>query len=328
MAKYTGRLLNIGIAAESSRGAGAAAVTYWVPKRSFSHNDKVTKARSELSYGSIIDQGALTPVALKWAEGELSTDLLSESFGLFLLALFGTVSVAGPSDSAFTHTFSIQEDNQHDSLALFVEDPIGDMLFKLTMIQNLDIQITPDDVVKLTIGFQSKGHDDYSDLTSSYSTEKKFVGRHAVLKLAANTGGLDAAGVTTFKELTLKFNKNLLLDFVAGTIQAEDILNQSMGIEGEIVLNDEDRTIRDLMLDGTYQALRLQLLNTDTADVIGAAVSPEFRIDFSRVDFEAWESERPNDAISTQTILFRALWDITNSNVINDCRLVNEVASY
>ena len=328
MAKYTGRRLNIGIATESSRGAGAAAVTYWVPKRSFSHNDKVTKARSELSYGTIVDQGNLAPVALKWSEGELSTDLLSESFGLFLLALFGTVVTTGPADSAFTHTYSIQEDNQHDSLALWVEDPIGDLLFKLTMIQNLEIQITPDNVVMVTIGFQSKGHDDYSNLTASYAQEKKFVGRHGSLRLAANTGALGAASVTTFKELTLRFNKNLLLDFVAGTIQAEDILNQNMGIEGEIVLNDEDRVIRDLMLDGTYQALRIQLLNDDSGDVIGASTSPEFRIDFSRVDFEAWESDRPNDAIATQRITFHALWDITNANVVNDCRLVNEVTSY
>ncbi|HBX15908.1 MAG TPA: hypothetical protein DEF57_01200 [Candidatus Magasanikbacteria bacterium] len=56
--------------------------------------------------------------------------------------------------------------------------------------------------------------------------------------------------------------------------------------------------------------------------------NPAFRLDLSRVDFEAWEPTRENDEIARQKITFTALWDITNGNVINNCYVVNEVASY
>ena len=61
-------------------------------------------------------EGNRAPVALKWAEGSVELDIFSRSFGLILLNLFGSVSPASNADGTYTHTFSLGEDNQHDSL--------------------------------------------------------------------------------------------------------------------------------------------------------------------------------------------------------------------
>ena len=88
----------------------------------------------------------------------------------------------------------------------------------------------------------------------------------------------------------------------------------------------DDQTYRQYMLDGSYKALRLDFLNSDV--LIGATSQPRFTVDLSRCAFEEWEPTRENDSIVTQKISFRALYDITNSNIINSCTLINNVASY
>lgn len=326
--KAIGRLFNIGISKETTRGTQIASPTFYVPKRSFSHFDRVIKARSELSYNNIISEGNINPIALRWAEGSFDTDVLSKSFGLFLLALLGTVSTTGPSDSAYTHTFTLQNDNQHDSLSLWVDDPLtGDIVFTLAMINTLTMEFVPDDVVKVSIDFMSKASKGVSNLSPSYSAESKFLGRHLTFKIENATGDLNAGSNVPIKSLTLRFNKNVIKDDVLGTIDPEDILNQQLGIEGEVVLNLENRVYKDLMLSGSYKAVRIQLINTDDSIEAGS-INPQFIIDFSRVDFETWEPERPNDEISTQRILFKVLYDITNSDVINNCQLINGQVSY
>ena len=88
----------------------------------------------------------------------------------------------------------------------------------------------------------------------------------------------------------------------------------------------QDRTYRDLMADGSYRAVRVQLINNNVT--IGAATNPSFKIDLSRVDFEGWESQFANDEIAKQTFNFHALFDVTNANVINSCQLVNTEVAY
>lgn len=92
------------------------------------------------------------------------------------------------------------------------------------------------------------------------------------------------------------------------------------------MLDFQDDTYRDLFENGTYRALRLNLNNTDT--LLGATATAQFTIDLSRVTFETWDKDVSPDELASQTISFRALYDITNSNVINNCTLINTEVSY
>ena len=324
MSKFIGRRVNLGLAREASRGVGVAP-TFWIPKSVISFDDKITKARSSLSYGNI-GAGNQALKALEFAEGSVEMDVLDKSFGLILYSIFGTLSTAGPTDSAYTHTFSLANTNQHTSLTFTIDEPNddNDLTFELAMIESVTITIVPDDVVKATVNFMSKASVPGSVETweVSYSAENKFLGRHLTFKLATDTSGLAAASNISVKSLTLNFNKNLIRDDVCGTVSPKDILNQNFTIDGSVELTYEDRSYRSLMVDGSYRAVRIQLTNTDVT--IGAATNPSFKIDLSRVDFEAWEAMRPNDEIAMQSINFIANYDLTNENVVNSCTLVNE----
>jgi len=324
MARKIGRLINLGLGKETSRGTAAAA-TYWLAKATMSFFDRVTKAVSQLSYGNIGD-GNQELVALQWAEGAIETDLQSKSFGLILLGTFGTLST-GAYLSVYKHSYTLQNDNAHDSLTLWYRDSAESLnyFFKLAMIDSLTIKAVPEDTVKATIKFISKSSGDASTLTPAYVAEDKFVGRHVAIKLATLTGGLDAASKIYPRNLEFTINKSILRDHVLSTGQPYDIVNQKFEITGSFEIDKGDATYRNLMLAGTYNAMRIDIVNSGVT--IGTT-NPAFRIDLSRCAFDAWEEKIENDALVTQKISFRALYDLTNSNVINDCYLVNSVATY
>lgn len=325
MAKIIGRLKDVGVYGEASRGAGGSP-EFWLPKTAVSIEDKVLKARSQASFGNINMEGNQALVAREWAEGDLEFDMYDRSFGLFLWALLGSKSVSGPSDSAYTHSFTLAATNQHQSLAISVkESTLAQHMFRLAMINSLEMTFSPDEVVKIKVNFMSKKAAGTSQ-TVTYTAENKFVGRHLKFKLATLTSGLAAASHIPLKRLVLRFEKNTVLDHNLGTVQPNDILNQALKITGEVELDYQDRTYRDLMADGSYRAVRIQLVNTNVT--IGSATNPSFTLDLSRVDFEQWESQFNNDEIARQTFNFHALYDITNGNIINSCQLVNTEAAY
>lgn len=324
MSKYIGRLVNLGLARETTRGT-AVAPAYWMPKTSVAFFDRVNKYQSQLNYGVIGDANQAYK-ANEWSEGSIETELNDKSFGLILYALFGSLSSSGVSDSAYTHTFSIANTNQHTSLTLTLQDPDRTDYFALSMLDSLEISIVPDEPVMITANFKGRSGRQQATATASYAAFNKFLGRHASVKIATVVGGLAAASAISIKSLKLTFTKNVIQNNILGTVWPDDLLNQKFEITGEMELDLEDQTYRNLMLDGSYRAFRLQMTNNDV--LIGATSRPDFKIDLARVHFESWEPVRANDEIVTQKVNFRALYDITTTSTVNSCTLINNVVSY
>lgn len=321
-AKWIGRRLSIGIGVEGVRGTGVAP-SLWLNATAFSYLDKVVKVRTNAGYGGIWG-GDQALVAQKWADGEIEVEMGDQSFGAIMIATLGTISTAAYL-GAYKHTFTLQNDNAHDSLSIHTKDPIGDLIFELSMVESLTIEMIPEDLVKYTVAFKSKPSQ-ASSSTVSYVAENKFLGRHAKLYIENATGDLGSSEDICVKRISLVFTKNLEDNYCLGTVQPTDIMNKIFTITGEIELNYETRTYRDYMLDGDYKAMRIDIINTDVT--IGTT-NPSFRIDLSKVDFDEWDSDHSLDDIVTQTINFTALYDLdTNDNIINDCYLINEKDDY
>lgn len=325
MVLWIGRRQAIGIGLEATRGVGVAP-TYWLNALSFSFADKPQRALSEASFGGIWG-GDQAPTTLINAEGDFEVELGDQSFGVVLKALFGTLDTAGPVDEAMTHTYSIQNDNEHPSLSISTKDPIGNFIYELAMINSLTLNVEPNALVTYTVNFLSKGSSDTGALTDTYGAEKKFVGRFLSFKIAALTSGLAAASKVNLKSLSLTIEKNAEVQATLSTIQPEDIVNKRFNITGEITLNYEDRTYLNFLKDGDVKALRISLTHSDT---IGSGSTPySFTIDLSKVSFDEWEPDFSLDEVVTQTLTFTALYDAgLNNNVVDSVTLVNEVISY
>lgn len=326
MSKYIGRLLNLGIGKESSRGVGVAP-TYLLPKTKFTFDDKIVQARSIGSLGYISDSEEAF-VTTKYGQGDIEGEIRDKSIGVLLHALMGSLSTSGPTDtSVYTHTFTVSNSNQHTSLSFLVSEPNTTELYKLVMLDSLEINAELDQVVMFNAGFMSKQAVGSSATQATLTAENKFTKKHLQFKIATNLSGLAAASTISLKKLSLKIAKNVMLDDVLGTAEPEDILNQQLSVEGELELNYEDETYKNYMKLGSSKAMEIKFVNNDAT--IGSSSNPSLTLQFPHVDFYDWEPDYSNDKIVTQKISFKASRDVSGGNsIISSAVLVNTVTSY
>lgn len=328
MTKYSGRLVSIGLAREATRGVGEVA-DIWMPHMDASFASKITDARVSPSLGRLADSEQ-HHVLTKFAEGGISGQVRSQSIGYLLYALTGTHSVTGPTDTtAYTHTFTaLDNSSQHDTLSITVDDPDKTVIHELAALQNLEIEIPLDDVASFNSTWMARVQQPATTATVSLTNEQKFTKRKASIKIAANIAGLAAASKLSLKRFRITFNKALIADDVLGTVWPEDFLVGNFGIEGEFELQLTDTTYRDYFLNGTNRAMEIALTSPNV--VTGAATTyASLTIQLPNVDFFGWEPNRPLDDIVSQTVSFKANYDIANSQeILHSLVLVNGKATY
>jgi hypothetical protein len=242
MTKYIGRLVTLGVAKEASRGVGVAP-TYIMPQTSLSFDDKVQRVNSEVGLGSIMDsdEGYVTTL---YGQGDLEGNLRDKSIGLILYSLMGAVSTAGPTDSLYTHTFTISESNTHQSLCFTVNDPNTKEQYTLVMVDSFEMTAELDEPVKFSASFMSKKGNSSTASMPALVSENVFTKKHLTVKFAADTGSLAAASSVSIKSITLTVSNNTELDDVLGTAEPEDIVNKQMVVEGRLNLTTLMRRLR------------------------------------------------------------------------------------
>lgn len=322
MTKNIGRRVEAAIAFESSRGVGIAP-KYALGKIDFSLFDKTVEVRDDSSIGRIEDSNAKFVVE-KYSQGSIG-GILGANSALYLLGLaFGGTPTAGSvSDSRYPWTLTVSNTNQHVSGSLITKDANQTLIHKLLMLEQLEISVDMEDAVRFDAEFIAKVARTSTQSIPTYVDDFKFTKRKAKIYLATDVSGLSAATRTSIKSLKLTIKKNLVRDSAIGTAEPEDILNQQLSVEGEIKLNYGDQTIKNLMLNGTYKALRIFM---ESENLIGSTSYGDLTLDLSKVDFFGWEPDAPNDEIVTNTINFKANYDLSNA-MMNACTVRNKLAT-
>src|ERR1700733_13019574 len=117
--KGIGRLIQVGVAKETTRGTAIASASFWNPWMDLTLDEKKEFVTDAMAYGLIEDSENMTRTKA-WAQASLNGAVLDTTIGLILYSMFGTHSVSG--SGPYTHTFSIAESAQHQSLPLFKHD--------------------------------------------------------------------------------------------------------------------------------------------------------------------------------------------------------------
>lgn len=317
MTKFVGRRGILGLAVEATRGT-AVSPTFFVPNSSMSFFDHIELAREEQGQGVIADSDSKY-VTLKMGEGEIEAQLYDKALGAILTGLMGS-SPSTSGSNPYTHTYTLSNTNQAKSVSIYWEDPDRNYLFRLGMLNSLQLTVEPTGLVNWTIGFMSKTARDWTNQTQNFtSLGSKWTHQQVEVRLATTVGGLSAASALSLKNLELNINKNTVFDSVIGTVEPEDILNQQLSVEGSLQLNLEDDTYRSFMLNGTYRAMEIKL---------NGGASSTLTLQFPRVDFFEWEPDYPLNEIAKQTINFKANYDQANAlDIISTCTLINAQAS-
>src|SRR4051794_37672452 len=125
MSKGIGRLFAVGIKKEASRGTAETSASYWLPFADAALEEKYENVTQDEAYGIIEDSVGQFRVK-NWAEGTLKVPLTDQSLPLLLMAQLGANAdtAHGAEASVYDHKATVGESAQHQSLTLFVHDPL------------------------------------------------------------------------------------------------------------------------------------------------------------------------------------------------------------
>jgi hypothetical protein len=322
--KFIGRLADVGIAKEASRGTAESAASFWIKKLSLTLDDGVEQVIDESSVG-VIEDAADAKVVGKYATGEIEGNIGDKSFGLILLSALGAVNTTGPSQTTvYTHAFSVAQSAQHPALTLFLDDPNQDYKYPLAVLDSLEIDASVGAFAKFMASFRSKVGET-ATLTPSYAAENTFLPQHITLKYADDEDDLGTGTAVDVRSLKLTISKNIEDDRKLGSIDQVDILNKQFSVEGTVEMVFDANTFKTFMLGDTAKAVRLELTNSDVT--IGSSLNPKLTIDMAKVKFSSFEKTYGNNETVVATVNFKAFYSTTESEMIT-VDLVNEQSAY
>lgn len=328
MSKGIGRLLQAGIARETTRGTAIAAASYYIPFSSAVVDEKEMLINNEEAIG-VIEDSINASIAKVWSEVSITAPIADKHFPLLLYSALGTLNSAtkGGETIVYDHTITVAQSAQHQSLTIFLDDPLGGQDYKhaLGVMRSLEINYELDKFIDYVAQFNTK-KGATATLTPSLTSENRFLPHHTTFKLATDLAGLDAASATSIKSMKLTIEKNVEDNYVLGSQAPADFLNKQFTITGEVTLywqNESD--FKTQFVAGSAKAMRIDLVNNDVT--IGNSSNPRVKIDLAKAIIT--ELSRPieiNDIVM-QTVSFKAHYSTGDTKMIT-CLCNNLVASY
>lgn len=314
MTTEIGRLINVGIARETARGTAETEATFWLPKTGFDFNPRADYAVEESGLG-VIDGRSDAKVVELLTEGAIGGIVYDKSFGLILAVCLGTWSTGTVADSAYPHTFSRLNTNQHPSLTIFHKDQNVDEKHALAMLSNLTLNCVIKDYVRFTAGFMAKIGASTSSTPDYTDGESSFLATHVAVKFAATITALATADATPVTVINLTINKNVADWLELGSKDPADIHNKAFVVSGDLGALFDDKVLRDYVLDGDKKACLITIENTDV--LIGTQSHPKLEITLAPMSFRDWGRTTDQDEPVTQTVAFDGNFRLSDAKTLS-----------
>lgn len=208
------------------------------------------------------------------------------------------------------HIFMRNNTNNHQSFTLYKTDDLQTDRAAYGMLDTLDLEMVVGDFAKFNSTWKAKQSESSSG-TPSFSAENGFFAKHATLKLASAVSGLSAASATPVSRCKFSIAKNLIDYQAFGDDDIASIHNQQFAVTGDLEALYNSTTLRDLQINSTKRAMRLEITNTDVT--IGSASNPKLTVELARASFEEWSNKSGNNELVKQTMGFSGEFSTTDS---------------
>ena len=194
-----GRLVQLGVAKESTRGTTPASASYWLAWDDLSLDEQRKLIPDESAFG-IIENLTGYQLGKRWIEGTVKAPVTQTSFGLFLLSIFGTDTPAlhGYESLVYDHKFTVAESAQHQSLSLYVHDPnVQDYSHANSVVHKLDIEYALQKFLIYSASILGLTGVAQSAYSPSQTQENRFAAPYGSLAVAPTKAGLAKTVVGT-----------------------------------------------------------------------------------------------------------------------------------
>lgn len=217
MSVFIGRLFNIGIGKESTRGTAVVA-TNWVQKTDFAVEDKIETVIDDSTIG-VIEDAQSQEITKKYSEGSIAGRITDQAFGVLLMAMTGTDTVGAVESGVKDHVFTLLESAQHPSLTIVASEPnatgSSSLKYALCMLDSLNVHFEVGKWATFKATFRGNANGTAAS-TPSFLAENAFNPQYCVIKVAPTYAGiagtLTATGTaaSTVHVTGLSINTNLL----------------------------------------------------------------------------------------------------------------------
>ncbi len=321
MTNIIGRLENVGIGVEATRGT-AVAPTFWLGVDDKDYDDRPEVIFDQAAHGVLGEDSAATLVK-QWADGGFKGKVYQNSIGAILVGLSGAASSTSVSSGEYTHTFTQANNVTNKSLTLAFKDANQDLAFANAVLDSVTFNLEIGKFFEYDAQFMSKKSASASN-TVSKSAENLFAPKHGQVKIASAQSGLAAASAISLRKASITFAKNTETKDVLGSVDINDVHNKSLKVTGSLELYYDGTTYKDYVFNQTERALRIGVVNTDVT--LANSSNPHLYFDLYKVRFDQWERSRGNNDIVTETVNFTALTDFSNSQKVYTIELLNGTA--
>lgn len=321
-----GKLLQIGVAVESTRGTAKTSAQYWLAVDDWAIEEKFANAVDTQVYGRIEDNVSQTRVK-DWAEGSIKCPLGGTTAAVIFRSLLGSSAAVLKSGETkiFDNYATVAQNIQHPSLTLFIHDPIAtatgataDYSHANAMVNKVSIDYSLGNFVMMDVGVRAiRGSAAAVAFVPSQVVETRFVPQYMSFKVASAyaSNGLTNAAVIRIKNAKITIDQNIEDDDTLGNTAPRDFLNKEFSIEGTIeAIWQNESDFKDAAIANTPKAMRLDITNSDVTE--GVSSNPKLRIDLARVHFT--EISRPVKIkdVMYQTLGFKAAYSVTDGFMV------------
>lgn len=219
MAKGIGRLFSFGVAVEDTRGTAESTAEYWIPFDDLSFDEKYDNAIADQAVGVV--ENAINEYRVKnYADGTFKVPMMDQSTGELFYSLFGGYAAAahGAEAAVYDHTFTVGETAQHQSLTMFLHDPLSsvDYSYANGVIHKMEIDAELKKFVTLSLSARAQKGVAQSSFSPSILSENRFLPQYMTFASAPNTAGLlpiysgTGTAASTIHVTALSFNTDVL----------------------------------------------------------------------------------------------------------------------
>jgi hypothetical protein len=322
MAKTSGTEVNIGIGIESLAAPGTAvAEAYFIPWSEFSLQSVAEKDTFKSSRG-LRNEVSNSMIKRKYSKGSIGFVPNVEVMPFLLSLALGSVSSSSVSDSAYTHTFAVQNTNVSVRTATITVEQGGVETAQYTncVCNSLNLEVS-DSYAKVVAEFIGKfGTTD--TISESFSKETEFAYHQMTAKFGTSFSNAAGNSATPLKSFSLNINNNILEDeaFLSGSngVVTGGLIPGRLSISGSYSLHFADTTELAKYRANTKNAL----IVTFTGELIGASSLELITFKLGKLILTAPPLEYNIDGLTVLNQEFTVEWDTTDYEisaiVVND----------
>lgn len=283
MAKTGGTQVAVGLGIESYAAPGVAvAETVFIPWLDFSLQALAEKSMFTAARG-IRNMASNSMIKRRYSTGSLSAVPNVKNMPYFLSMALGGVSSSTVADSAYTHTFTVNNTNATPRTAtLTIEEGAIQTAQYLNCVCNTFNFEVGDDYAKATMEITG-GFAGTDTISESYANETEFAYHQYTAKFGTSLSNAAGNSATPLKSFNFSINNNVQLDeaFLSGanTITAGGLVNGRLEITGSYSLHFSDTTELAKYKANTKNAL----IVTFEGSLIGASSLETIQFKFGKL---------------------------------------------